>query len=220
MQGLATVAFIIVMLVSHLLCCSCARLAHISADPCSVLTPPKRTALPSRTSLGRSVCCDAAHADKSVVQVYVCSEFRGPLVHPIPDYLLGNNEIGLASIAVMPISLSCASVFRCARCHLAHNRVTKSLWQRNVFVGRSSQAAAALLHGQSSSSAIQCSLGLSSRPSGCPAPLPSGELQQIEQTEGDTALCALCGAWLQQSRHSQVVCAPHCPDTQLAQLEC
>ena len=47
-----------------------------------------------------------------VTAIYVAVTFRGPLEHPVPSYLLGNNEVGLSSIAVMPISLCCASVFR------------------------------------------------------------------------------------------------------------
>ena len=33
-----------------------------------------------------------------VMTIYVASEFRGPLVHPLPNYLVGNNETGLAAV--------------------------------------------------------------------------------------------------------------------------
>ena len=48
-----------------------------------------------------------------VTAIYVAVTYRGPVQRPLPNYLLGNNEVGLSSIAVMPISLCCATVFRC-----------------------------------------------------------------------------------------------------------
>ena len=51
-----------------------------------------------------------------VTAIYVAVTFRGPLPRPLPDYLLGNNEVGLSAIGIMPISLCAATVFRCGPC--------------------------------------------------------------------------------------------------------
>lgn len=47
-----------------------------------------------------------------VMSIYVAVTFRADLPRPLPTELSGSNYNGLASIAVMPISLACASVFR------------------------------------------------------------------------------------------------------------
>lgn len=48
----------------------------------------------------------------AILVIWTAVTFRGPLPRPLPDNLAINNE-GLSSIAVMPISLFSASVFRC-----------------------------------------------------------------------------------------------------------
>lgn len=48
----------------------------------------------------------------AILIIWTGVTFRGPLPQPLPDNLAINYE-GLSSIAVMPISLFSASVFRC-----------------------------------------------------------------------------------------------------------
>lgn len=49
----------------------------------------------------------------AILVIWTAVTFRQPLPRPLPDNL-GINYNGLSAIAVMPISLFSASVFRCA----------------------------------------------------------------------------------------------------------